>query len=139
MKKKRFPLGWKEKMSEALSMLMTPPSAIPSLIPQIGRQQPLHSLQTWIKSQAGPTCGTCPSILINLTLSICLYETTVWNPPPPSTFSTILLKSFHSSFWVSLSAMTFPGKARFPSWPPKPVADWASSFVQSPSLAHLSS
>ena len=26
------------------SLLMTPPSAVPSLIPQIGKQQPLHSL-----------------------------------------------------------------------------------------------
>ena len=52
---------------------------------------------------------------------------------PPSTFSKILWKkSFLSSFWVSLSAMTFPGKATFPSWPPKPVADWESSIVQSP-------
>ena len=25
-----------------------------------------------------------------------------------------------SSFWVSLSAMIFPGKATFPTWPPKP-------------------
>ena len=59
---------------------------------------------------------------------------------PQSTFSTILWKkSFHSSFWVSQSAMIFPGKATFPSWLPKPVADWASSVMQSPSLAHLCS
>ena len=58
---------------------------------------------------------------------------------PPPTFSTILLKkSFHSSFWVSLSAMTFPGKATFLSWPSKPVADWASDIMQSSSLAYLS-
>ena len=43
--------------------------AVPSVIPQIGKQQPLHSLQIWIKSQAGPTCGTCLSILAYLTLS----------------------------------------------------------------------
>ena len=62
------------------------------------------------------------------------------HPPPQSTFFTILLKkSFHSSFWVSLSAMIFPGKATFPTWPPKPVADWESSAVQSPSSAILSS
>ena len=49
---------------------------------------------------------------------------------PPSTFSTILWKkSFHSSFWVSLSAMISPGKATFPTWSPKPVADWVSSVV----------
>ena len=55
------------------------------------------------------------SILTNLTLSLCLSEK----------------KSFHSSFWVSLSAMIFPGKATFPTWLPKPVADWESSIVQS--------
>ena len=53
---------------------------------------------------------------------------------PPSTFSAILWKkSFLSSFWVSLSAMTFPGKATFQTSPPKPVADWESFIVQSPS------
>ena len=58
---------------------------------------------------------------------------------PPSTFSTILWKkSFHSSFWVSLSAMIFPGNATFSTWPPKPVANWESSVMQSPSSAHLS-
>ena len=46
-----------------IPLLMTPPSAVPSLIPLIGRQQPFHSLQTWIKSQAGETLGICLSIL----------------------------------------------------------------------------
>ena len=51
---------------------------------------------------------------------------------PPSTFSTILWKkSFHSNFWVSLSAMIFHGKATFPSCPPKPVAEWESSLWKS--------
>ena len=60
--------------------------------------------------------------------------------PLPSIFSAIPLnKSFHSSFWASLSAMICPRKATFPSWPPKPVYDWASSVMQSPSLAHPSS
>ena len=59
---------------------MTPPSAIPSVIPQTGKQQLLHSLQIWIKSQTHPTRGTCLSILTNLTLSLCLSERTVWNP-----------------------------------------------------------
>uniref|UniRef100_A0A8C4QE33 Uncharacterized protein n=1 Tax=Eptatretus burgeri TaxID=7764 RepID=A0A8C4QE33_EPTBU len=31
------------------------------------------------------------------------------------------------------------GQAPFQSWPPKPVTNWASSVVQSPSLAHLNS
>uniref|UniRef100_A0A8C4WX71 Interferon regulatory factor 5 n=1 Tax=Eptatretus burgeri TaxID=7764 RepID=A0A8C4WX71_EPTBU len=35
--------------------------------------------------------------------------------------------------------VTLPLPSTFPSWPPKPVADWASSLMQSPSLAHLSS
>ena len=51
---------------------MIPPSAVPSVISQIGKQQPLHSLQIWIKSQAGSTRGTYLSILTNLTLSQCL-------------------------------------------------------------------
>ena len=122
-----------------ISLLMTPPSAVPAVIPQIANPQPLQSLQIWIKSQAGPTCETCLSILTNLMLSLCLFERTTWKTNP-STFSTILLKkSFHSSFWVSLSAMILPWKATFRSWLPKPVADWASSVVQSPSLAHLTS
>ena len=65
-----------------IALLMTPPSAVPSVIPQTGKQQLLHSLQIWIKSQTGPTCGTCLSILTNLTLSLCLSERTVWNPSP---------------------------------------------------------
>jgi len=125
------------------SLLMTSPSAEPSVIPQMGKQQVLHSLQIWIRSQAGPRRGTCLSILTNLTLSPCLSERDrLETPPPPalSTFSTILLiKSFHSSFWSSRSAMIFPGKATFLSCPPKPVVDWASHVMQSPSLAHLSS
>jgi len=104
-----------------ISLLMTPPSAVPSVIPQIGKQQLLHSLQVWVKSQAGPTRGTCLSSLVNLTLSHCLSERTVWKKTP-STFSTVLLKkSSHSNFWASMSAMIFPGKATSPSWPPEPV------------------
>ena len=38
-----------------ISLLMTPPSAVPSVIPQTGKQQLLRSLQIWIKSQTGPT------------------------------------------------------------------------------------
>ena len=112
-----------------ISLLKTPPSAVPSVIPQISKQQLIHSLQIWIKSQAGPTLGT--SFNPDKSHSHCLFERTTWNPPTPSIFSTILLKkSFHSSCWVSLSAMIFPGKATFPNWPPKPVADWTSSGVQ---------
>jgi len=65
-----------------ISLLMTPPSAVPSVIPQIGKQQLLHSLQIWVKSQAGPTRGTCLSSLVNLTLSHCLSERTVWKKNP---------------------------------------------------------
>ena len=66
-----------------ISLLMTPPSAVPSVIPQIGKQQLLHSLQIWTKSQAGPTRETCLSILTNLTLSLCLSKRTIWTPLPP--------------------------------------------------------
>ena len=61
---------------------MTPPSAVPSVIPHTGKQQLLRSLQIWVKSQTGPTRGTCLSILTNLTLSLCLSERTIWKPPP---------------------------------------------------------
>ncbi len=56
---------------------MTPPSAVPSVIPQTGKQQLLRSPQIWIKSQTDPTRGTCLSIRTNLTLSLCLFERTV--------------------------------------------------------------
>ena len=46
------------------------------------KQQPLPSLQIWIKSQTGPTLRTCLSTLTNLILSLCLSERTVWNPTP---------------------------------------------------------
>ena len=36
-----------------ISLLMTPPSAVPSVIPHIGKQQPLHPLQIW----CGPGVG----------------------------------------------------------------------------------
>ena len=65
----------------SLTLLMTPPSAVPSLIPLIIRQQPLHSPQSWIKSQAGQTLGICLSILSNLTPSPCFSERTIWEPP----------------------------------------------------------
>ena len=60
-----------------ISLLMTPPSAVPSVIPQIGKQQHIHSLQIWIKTQAGQTRGTCFYTLTNLILSLCLSEWTV--------------------------------------------------------------
>ena len=78
------------------------------------------------------------------TLTVSLQKGCLELPPPPSlhqsTFSTILLKkSFHSSFWVSLFAMVFSGKATFPIRPQKPVTDWESSILQRPSSDHLSS
>ena len=74
------------------------------------------------------------------TLTLSLRKDHLEKPHPLFTFSTILWKkSFHSSFWISLCAMIFPGKATFPTWPPKPVADWESYIMQSPSSAHLSS
>ena len=120
-------------------LLMTPHSAVTSLLLQTGRLQLLPSLQTFTKSQAGQTLGICLSILTNPTLS--LSERTIWQTIL-STFLTILLRKFsHTTSWVSPSAMISLGKTTFQSWPPKPAADWASSAVQlnSPSLAHLNS
>ena len=56
--------------------------------------------------------------------------------------SHLLLKqsSWRSSVtnsWVFPSAVIFLGQTTFQIWLPKPVAVWASSFIQSPSLAHL--
>ena len=39
--------------------------------------QLLRSLLIWVKSQTGPTRGTCLSILTNLTLSLCLSKRTI--------------------------------------------------------------
>ena len=73
------------------------------------------------------------------TLTMCLRKDCLENPP--SIFSTMLWKkSFHSSFWVSLSTMIFPGKATFPSWPLKPLQNGmgilcrAKSFLDTPEL-----
>ena len=72
------PTVWKILL---ISLLMTPPSAVPSVIPQISKQQPLHFLQIWIKSQVGPTCGTCLSTLTNLTLTMSLRKDRLENSP----------------------------------------------------------
>jgi len=63
-----------------IALLTTPPSAVTSLILQTARQQPLPSLQTLTKSQAGQTLGIRLSILTNLTLT--LSERTVWQTLP---------------------------------------------------------
>ena len=60
-----------------ISLLMTPPSAVPSVIPQISKPQPLHSADLH-KSQTGPTRVTCLSYPTNLTFSLCLSERTIW-------------------------------------------------------------
>ena len=86
-------------------LMMTPPSAVTSLILQTGRLQPLSSLQTLTKSQTGQTLGTCLSIQTNRTLSLSL------SPKAPSGKPLHLLsqqpsrlsKRFsHSNSWVSL-------------------------------------
>ena len=62
---------------------MTPPSAVPSVVPQIGRQQPLHSLQIWIKSQAGQTLGTCLNPDKSHILTMSLHKDCLETPPTP--------------------------------------------------------
>ena len=49
-------------------------------ITQIGKQQPLHPLQMWVKSQGGPTRGTCLSSLKNLTLTMSLWKDHLEHP-----------------------------------------------------------
>ena len=84
----KTPVGWvwiplSSMISQTLrkilfiSLLMTPPSSLPSVVPQTGKQHLLPSLQIWVKSKTGPTRGTCLSILTNLTLSLCLSKRTV--------------------------------------------------------------
>ena len=64
-----------------ISLLMIPPTAIPSCIPQIGWQQLLHSLQIWIKSQADPPqTGLIWAFLSNgFLLATLLYRPDLWS------------------------------------------------------------
>ena len=122
-----------------ISLLMTPPSVVPCH--PSDRQAAASSLSAYLDkiTNWSNTWNMSFNPDKSHTLTMSLRKDRL-KKPTPSTFSTILLKkSFHSSFWVSLSAMIFPGKATFPTLPPKPVADWESSVVQSPSSAHLSS
>ena len=124
-----------------IHLLITPPSVVISLILQIGRLQPLPSLQTLIKSQGGQTLGICVSILTNLSLSLSLFlwKDTLANPPIYFLLTILLKKFTHSNSWVSHSAMKCLWRITFLSWPPKPACDSAFSVVQSPFLAHLNS
>ena len=67
----------------SIFLLMTPPSAVPSVLPQIGKQQPLHSLQIWIKPKAGLTLGAHLSSLTNLTLTMSLQKDGLQTTPHP--------------------------------------------------------
>ena len=60
---------------------MNLPSAQTYLILQTGRQQPLPSLQTLPKSQAGQTLGICLTIQTNLTLTFSLQKDRQAHPP----------------------------------------------------------
>ena len=112
---------WKIIYISCIYLLMTPFSAMTSLILQTGRLQPLPCLQTLKKkkSQSGQTLGICLSILTNLKLSLSLSERSIWQMLQ-SIFWTILLRKFsHSNSWVSLSAMIFLGQTRFQRLPEK--------------------
>ena len=126
-----------------ISLLMTPPSAVAFVIPQTSKQQLLRSLQIWIKSQTGPTRGTFLSMLTNLTLSRCLSERTVWNPPPPHPPIYFLNNPLEEVLSFKLLGLTichdFSWESHISKLASKPVAGWESSVVQSPSPAHLSS
>ena len=122
---------------------MTPPSAVPSVIPQMGKQQLLPSLQIWIKSQTGPTRGKCLSRLTNLTLSLCFSERTIWNPLPRPSPNYILNNPLEEVLSFKLLGLTIchdlSWESHLSNLARKPLTDWESSIVQSPSLAHLSS
>ena len=119
-----------------ISLLMTPPSVVPSVLPLIGRQQPLHSLQIWTKSQTGPTLGACLSILTNLTLSLCLSGRTIWKKNPiyflnnPQeevlSFKLLGLTICHELSWEShISKLASKASRRL-------------GIMQNPSVTHLS-
>ena len=76
-----------------IDFLMTPSSAVTSLILHTGRLQPLPSFQTLTKSQTGHTFGICLSILTNLMLSLALSKRTVCQTVL-STLWTILFRNF---------------------------------------------
>jgi len=90
------------------------------------------------KSQADQTLGICLSIMIQIS-----HPHHV-SPKGPSGKTPIyfLNNPLEEVLSFKLLGVTIchdlSWEATFPSWPPKPVADWASSVVQSPSLAHLS-
>ena len=76
---------------------------------------------------------------LSLTLTLSLSKRTVPQTLLCTFYTTVSNRFSHSNSWVSLSAMISLGQATFQNWLPKPDANWASSGVQSPSLAHLSS
>ena len=78
-----------------ISLQMTQPSAVPSVIHQTGKQQLLRSLQIWVKSQTGLTRGTCLSIWTNLTLSLSLRKDRL---DPPSSHLLSQQSSWRSPF-----------------------------------------
>ena len=123
-----------------INLLMTPHSAVTFLNFQTGWLQPLPSLRTLKKNHK--LVKHLENVFQSEQISHFHYLSPKgpFGNPPQCTFSTILLrKCSHSNSWVSLSAMIFLGQTTFQNWPPKPAADWASSVVQSPSLAHLNS
>ena len=61
-------------------ILMTPPSAVSSLILQIDRQQPLPTIETSIETGVGRTLGMCLSTLTNLQMPLS-FKRTVMSPP----------------------------------------------------------
>ena len=86
---------------------------------------------------------TTPQLLDELS-HILRYKCSQWMTCRASyvlnTFLTIFLRKVsHANSCVSLSVMIFLGQTTFQSWPPNSVANWASSIIQSLSLAHLNS
>ena len=129
-----------------ISLLMTPPSAVPSVIPQTSKQQLLRSLLIWIKSQTGPTRGTCLSIRTNLTLTMSLRKDHLEPPPPPhllsqqSPWRSPFIQAFGSHYlpWSFLRKPHLQGglQSQLPTGHPisckvLPWHTWASNHLQS--------
>ena len=73
-----------------ISFLMTPPSAVTSVISQTSKHQLLRSLQIWIKSHWSNMWNMPCNPDKSHTLTVSLRKDHLGPPPPPSTFSTIL-------------------------------------------------
>ena len=129
------PTLWKNLF---ISLLMIATSVAPSVIPQIGKQQPLHSVDLDKITSWSNTWNMSFNPDKSQTLTLSLRKDHLENPP--IYFLNNPLEGVLSFKLLGLTIChDLSEESYISSWPPKPVTEWASSVVQSPSLAHLSS